>query len=469
MEIDININQYDNLYFIGAGGIGMAALERYFRMNGKRIAGHDRQISNLTEDLISEGIELVYEDDPAYIPDYCSNPDNTLVVITAAIKEENHCELRDYFRKHGFRIVKRAKLLGVVTAHSKALCFSGTHGKTTTTSMAAHIMEVSGVGSNAFVGGEMKNYDTNCLLSETSPYSVVEADEYDRSFHQLHPYVAVVTSTDHDHTDIYEHEEDYLEAFARFTELIHPEGTLIVHTGLKLKPRPQEGVKVYTYGRNDGDFHATNIRKQGFKITFDFKTPWETIKDINLGVPVDINIENAIAAMAACRVVGISNDVLRKAISSFEGTKRRFDFWIKPDDGDGRVMVDDYAHHPDELKASINSIRDLFPDRKLTVIFQPHLYTRTRDCASGFATSLSLADEVVLLPIYPAREAPILGVNSEMIFSKINCSKKMCISPKEYLIESVDFSNFDVLLTAGAGDINTLLSQICDKHKQAKR
>ena len=460
------MREFDSLYFVGAGGIGMAALERYYLAQGKRIAGYDRTPSDLTHALQQEGVHIDFDENPELIPDYCRDPERTLVVYTPAIPD-THQGLA-YFRKHGFEVLKRAALLGMVTRNSKGLCFAGTHGKTTTSSMAAHILHDSGIGCNAFLGGVLRNYDSNFLLSTTSPYSVIEADEFDRSFHHLRPYIAVVTSTDPDHLDIYGTPEAYLESFAHFTELVQPGGSLIVHTGLALKPRVGNDVTTYTYGREEGDFHAANIRKRDGEITFDLVTPWETIADVSLGVPVDINIENAIAAMAACRLIEVPAEAMRKAIASFMGPKRRFEFWLKEPGDKGKVMIDDYAHHPDELRASIASVRDLYPGRRLTVIFQPHLYTRTRDFASGFAQALSLADEVILLPIYPAREQPIPGVTSEMILNQVSSTKK-CIYSKENLIRSIELSNFDVLLTAGAGDIANLLPQICVEFKKQKQ
>ncbi len=457
------MKDFDSLYFVGAGGIGMAALERYFLAMGKRIAGYDRTPSELTEALQSEGVHIDFDENPDLIPDYCRDPERTLVVYTPAVPD-SHQGLT-YFRNHGFDVLKRAALLGVVTHHSRGLCFAGTHGKTTTSSMAAHILHSSGIGCNAFLGGVLRNYNSNFLLSTTSPFSVIEADEFDRSFHHLRPHVAVVTSTDPDHLDIYGTAENYLESFAHFTELIQPGGALIVHTGLALKPRVGENVKTYTYSRDEGDFHAVNIRKGDGEITFDLVTPWETLADISLGVPVDINIENAIAAMAACRLVDTPLEAMRDAIATFQGPKRRFEFWLKEPGSHGKVMIDDYAHHPGELQASIKSVRDLYPDRRLTVIFQPHLYTRTRDFAPGFAQALSLADEVILLPIYPAREEPIPGVTSEMILENITSAKKSIYS-KENLIKSIHLSNFDVLLTAGAGDIANLLPEICNEFKK---
>lgn len=456
------MKDFDSIYFVGAGGIGMAALERYFLSKGKKVAGYDRTPTDLTRALEAEGVEIAFDENPDLIPSYCRDKERTLVVYTPAVPD-SHAGLR-WFRSEGFEVVKRAKVLGVVTKHSKGLCFAGTHGKTTTSSMAAHILEVSGIGCNAFLGGVLRNYGSNFLLSDSSPYSVIEADEFDRSFHQLSPYIAVITSTDADHLDIYGNYENYLESFAHFTELVRPGGALIVHTGLALKPRPQEGVATYSYSLNEGDFHAANVRKGNGEIVFDFVTPTETITDINLGVPVDINIENAVAAMAACWLVKVPSDAMKKAIGTFMGPKRRFEFWLKED---GKVVIDDYAHHPDELKASIRSVKDLYPGKKLTVIFQPHLFTRTRDFAPQFAEALSLADELILLPIYPAREQPIEGVTSEIILKDVTCPNKKIYS-KENLLNSIQNLNFEVLLTAGAGDIINLLPQICEEVKKQK-
>ena len=456
------MKEYKSIYFVGAGGIGMAALERYCLSKGKNVAGYDRTPTALTEALEKEGVNISFSDDVATIPDFCRDKQDTLVVYTPAIPDTN--VILSYFRDNGFEVVKRARLLGLVTRDSRGLCFSGTHGKTTTSSMAAHILEVSGIGCNAFLGGVLRNYGSNFLLSDSSPYSVIEADEFDRSFHQLSPYIAVITSTDADHLDIYGNYENYLESFAHFTELVRPGGALIVHTGLALKPRPQEGVATYSYSLNEGDFHAANVRKGNGEIVFDFVTPTETITDVNLGVPVDINIENAVAAMAACWLVKVPREAMKKAIGTFMGPKRRFEFWLKED---GKVVIDDYAHHPDELKASIRSVKDLYPGKKLTVIFQPHLFTRTRDFAPQFAEALSLADELILLPIYPAREQPIEGVTSEIILKDVTCPNKKIYS-KENLLNSIQNLNFEVLLTAGAGDIINLLPQICEEVKKQK-
>ena len=449
------MKSYKSLYFIGAGGIGMSALVRYFLAKGYKVAGYDRTPSALTAELQSEGLEIAYDESVASIPGYCLDPATTLVVYTAAIPA-THAGLV-YFKEHGFRVVKRAELLGLITQSSKGLCFSGTHGKTTTSSMAAHIFHESSIGCNAFLGGILRNYNSNLILSDKSPFTVIEADEYDRSFHWLHPYMAVVTATDPDHLDIYGTEEAYLESFAHFTSLIQPGGCLVMRKGIKLRPRVREGVKVYTYSaREGGDFHAENIRVGNGTIVFDFVAPDGAVADVELGVPVEINIENAVAAMAVAWLNGISGDDMRRAMASFQGAKRRFEFWVKRPD---RVMIDDYAHHPDELKASISSVRALYPGRELTVIFQPHLYSRTRDFAPQFAEALSLADRVFLLEIYPARELPIPGVTSEIIFDKITCrNKELCL--REKLLERIKECNFDILLTMGAGDIDRLLPEI---------
>lgn len=460
-------NKKTNIYFVGAGGIGMAALERYFLSKGYKVAGYDRTPSALTKALEDEGVAIVYDDDVALIPEDFKNPDTTLVVYTPAIPAD-HKGL-NFFQQGGFEILKRAAVLGMITRDSKGLCFAGTHGKTTTSSMAAHILNSCEVGCNAFLGGILRNYNSNLLLSETSPYSVIEADEYDRSFHQLVPYIAVITSTDPDHLDIYGTEEAYLESFAHFTELIREDGALVVHEGLKLKPRVAPGVKVYTYSRDEGDFHAQNIRRGNGTITFDFVAfDGTVIKDIELGVPVEINIENAIASLAGCYLTGdMQLDKAAEAMGSFMGPKRRFEFWLKEPGENGRAVIDDYAHHPDELTASINSVKSLYPDRKITVAFQPHLFSRTRDFAPEFAAALSLAHQVILLDIYPARELPIEGVTSQIVFDEITCSEKVLIEKGE-LVETLKNTNFEVLLTVGAGDICNYLPQICENVVKGK-
>lgn len=458
----------DNIYFIGAGGIGMAALERYFKSQGDNVAGYDRTPTELTDSLMAEGIDITFDESADAVPALYRDPANTLVVYTPAVPDTMP-QLR-WFRDNGFKVVKRAVVLGEVTRRSKGICFAGTHGKTTTSSMAAHILHTSKAGCNAFLGGVLRNYNSNFLLDASSPYSVIEADEYDRSFHHLSPYIAVVTATDPDHLDIYGTEEAYLESFTRFTQLIHPEGKLIVHTGLKFRPDAPAGVTTYTYSRDEGDFHAANIRRGNGTIVYDLIVPRDIlpegkVEDIELGVPVEINIENSIAAAAATLLTGdVTPGDLRTAIASFMGPKRRFEFHLREKGEHGRVVIDDYAHHPDELKASISSVKALYPERRLTVAFQPHLYTRTRDFAGEFAEALSLADEVVLLDIYPAREEPIPGVTSKIIFDKISCKEKHLIS-KQLLTKTIKNINFDILLTVGAGDINTFIPEIIESIK----
>lgn len=414
----------ERVYFVGIGGIGMAALARYYMSKGLPVAGYDRTESALTDELVREGATVSYADSMDAVPEEYRDKAGTLVVYTPAVPAENIP--LSFFRNGGFELNKRARVLGLITRDSKSLCFSGTHGKTTTSSMAAHIMHSGATGCNAFLGGILKGYNSNLILSPTSPYSVVEADEYDRSFHQLTPYIAIVNATDPDHLDIYSTEEAYLESFAHFTELIRPDGFLLIHTGLKLKPRAPQGVRTYTFGRTDGDFHATNVRTGNGTIVFDFVYPGGVITDIELGVPVDINVDNAIASLAAVWLTGtLTDELARSAMKSYPGVERRFEFHLKED---GRAIIDDYAHHPDELRKSIESVRALYPDKTLTVVFQPHLYSRTRDFADQFADALSAADEVMLTDLYPAREKPIPGISSKTIFDKVKCEKKSLIS-----------------------------------------
>ena len=416
------------------------------------MAGYDRTRSHLTDELEQEGATVSFDDSMDAVPQQFRHSDGTLVVLTPAVPEANIP--LSFFRNGGFEVRKRAYVLGQVTRNSKGLCFSGTHGKTTTSSMAAHILHCGSVGCNAFLGGILKGYDSNLMLSATSPYSVIEADEYDRSFHQLTPYIAVVNATDPDHLDIYGTEEAYLESFAHFTELIRPDGFLLMRTGLKLSPRPPKSVRVYTFGRSDGDFHASNVRTGNGTILFDFVHPGGTITDIELGVPVDINVLNAVSALGAVWLTGtLTPELARQAIKSYPGVERRFEFHLKENGPGGRVVIDDYAHHPDEVANSIRSVRALYPDRKLTVAFQPHLYTRTRDFAPEFASALSMADEVMLIDIYPAREEPIPGVTSKIIFDRVKTPEKVLIS-KEDFVDTAKNRKFEVLLTLGAGDLS---------------
>ena len=445
---------YKFIYFIGIGGIGMSNLARYFMLQGKSVAGYDRMETPLTKALVAEGAQVHYEDYVRLVPAEFLDKEETLVVYTPAVPA-SHSELQ-YFRQNGFTVMKRAQLLGEVTKTSDAVCVAGTHGKTTVSSMTAHLLRQSGVDCNAFLGGILKNYGTNLLLSDKSRITVAEADEYDRSFHWLQPWIAVITSADPDHLDIYGTPEAYRESFEHFTSLIRKNGYLILKEGVSLTPRTDATVKTFTYSESEGDFHAENIRIGNGEIIFDFVSSDSRITDIQLGVPVKVNIENAVAAITAAVLSGVKPDEIRAAMKTFGGAKRRFDFLLKTP---GIVFIDDYAHHPQELTASIRSIRQLYPDRKVTGIFQPHLYTRTRDFADDFARSLSLLDDVILLDIYPAREEPIPGITSEVIFEKITSKEKMLLKKTE-LLDFLKGKQLDVLVTLGAGDIEHLLPAI---------
>ena len=453
----MDVNTLKSVYFIGAGGIGMSALVRYFLSKGKKVGGYDRTPSELTLKLIEEGADIHYEEAPEKIPGEFKNPESTLVVYTAAMPEDHI--LLQYFRKHGFTIYKRAQVLGMLTRSSKGLCAAGTHGKTTTSTMTAHLLHQSQVGCDAFLGGISKNYGTNLLLSDDSAYVVIEADEFDRSFHWLSPYATIITSTDADHLDIYGTEEAYLESFNHYTSLIQPGGSLVIREGIRLQPRLQEGVRLYTYSSESGDFHAENIRIGGGEIVFDYVSPLGNISDVQLGVPVAINIENGIAAMALAQLSGVSNEEIKTGMASFRGVDRRFDFKIKTDKV---VYLSDYAHHPEEIKQSILSMRALYGDKKLTGIFQPHLYTRTRDFYLEFAESLSLLDEVILTDIYPARELPIEGVSSQLIYDNLRPDIDKILCTKEEVIDILKKKEIEVLMTLGAGDIENYAPQICE-------
>ena len=426
------------------------------------MCGYARTPSELTERLIEEGAQIHYEESVELIAPEFLDAESTLIVFTPAIPD-NHAELQ-YFRSHGFTIQKRAQVLGMLTRSGKGLCAAGTHGKTTTSSMAAHLLHQSHVGCDAFLGGISKNYGTNLLLSDTSEYVVIEADEFDRSFHWLTPYATVITATDADHLDIYGTEEAYLESFNHYTSLIQPGGALIMRKDIKLQPRLQNGVTCYTYSREEGDFHAENVRIGGGEIYFDFVSPFGNIQDIQLGVPVAINIENGIAAMALAQLSGVTNEEIKAGMASFRGVDRRFDFKIK---NDKVVYLSDYAHHPEEIKQSILSMRALYADKKLTGVFQPHLYTRTRDFYQEFADSLSLLDEVILTDIYPARELPIEGVSSQLIYDHLRPNIEKTLCKKEEVMDVLKNKHIEVLMTLGAGDIENYAAQICEiLHKQ---
>ena len=443
------------VYFVGIGGIGMSAIARYFLSRGIIVGGYDRTPSDLTEQLRKEGALIHYEDSVELIPDSFRDREGTLVIYTPAIPAE-HSELT-FFRQQGFEIQKRAQVLGTLTRTLKGLCVAGTHGKTTTSSMAAHLLHQSHVDCNAFLGGITKNYGTNYILSQKSPFVVIEADEFDRSFHWLTPYASVITATDADHLDIYGTEEAYLESFRKYSSLILPGGFLVLHTGLKMQANVQEGVTVYTYSREEGDFHAENVCIGNGRITFDFVSPLGNISDIELGVPVSVNIENGIAAMALAQIAGATANEIRQGMASFSGVDRRFDFHIRTD---RMAFLSDYAHHPAEIRRSLESLRELYGGRRIKAIFQPHLYTRTRDFYRDFADALSLVDDVCIVDIYPAREQPIPGVTSKLIYDNLRPGIRRQMCSKDEIPDVVRQGGFDVLVTLGAGDIENYVSQI---------
>ena len=452
------------VYFVGAGGIGMSAVARYFRQKGLVVAGYDKTPSDLTRQLEQEEIKLHYEENVDLIPSACKDPATTLVVYTPAIPE-THKELA-FFRTNGFEIEKRAQVLGRLTQTHKGLCFAGTHGKTSTSTMCAHIMHQSHLDCNAFLGGISKNYGTNYILSDKSDYVVIEADEFDRSFHWLRPYMSVITSTDPDHLDIYGTKEAYLESFRHYTELIQTDGVLVIHKDLEMKQNVQAGVKVYEYSREAGDFHAENIRIENGTIVFDMVSPIENVTNIELGQPVPINIENGIAAMALAQLSGCTAEELRRGMKTYEGVDRRFDFKIK---NDQHVLLSDYAHHPKEILQSAKSLKEIYPNRKITAIFQPHLYSRTHDFYMDFAEALSHFDEVVLTEIYPAREEPIPGVTSELIYNHLDNKIEKQMIKKDDVLEFANDRDFDVLVVLGAGNLDNYMGQLSEIIKEKEQ
>lgn len=450
----MNTKDIKAVYFVGAGGIGMSAIARYFIKKGHVVAGYDKTPSELTKRLEKEGMLIHYEENVDEIPHACKRKESCLVIYTPAIPEE-HKELR-YFRENGFEIQKRAQVLGTLTQAHKGLCVAGTHGKTTTSTMCAHIMHQSNLDCNAFLGGISKNYGTNYILSDSN-FVVIEADEFDRSFHWLRPWMSVITSTDPDHLDIYGTKEAYLESFRHYTELIQPGGALIIHRDLEMKENLQDGVRRYDYSLNEGDFHAENIRIKNGEITFDFISPIENIKNVKLGQPIPINIENGIAAMAMAQLNGCNAEELKYGMKTYGGVDRRFDFKIKTDK---LVFLSDYAHHPKEIYQSAKSIRELYKDKHITAIFQPHLYTRTRDFYKDFADALSQLDEVILTEIYPAREEPIEGVTSKLIYDNLKEGVKKEMIQKDQVLDYVKNHDFEVLIVLGAGDLDAQVPSI---------
>lgn len=466
----VKIMKGDNLtsvYFVGIGGVGMSAIARYFISRGYNVAGYDKASSIITQELEHEGIRVIFEDSVEAIPEPFLDKDHTLIVKTPAVPA-THPQLL-YFEQQGYIIKKRSQVLGDITRSMQALCVAGTHGKTTTSTILAHLLYQSDINTNAFLGGISNNYGTNLLLSKESNYVVAEADEFDRSFLQLSPYMAVITSVDPDHLDIYGDAAGFKEGFEQFSALVRKGGALLVKHGIDFEPKVQTGVKVYTYyGVNENvsgcgstpNFYAENVVVKQGNIYFDFVTPQSRIANLKLGVPIWVNIENSVAAMAIAWLNGVTESELRLGLASYKGVLRRFNIHVN---NSHFAYIDDYAHHPTEIKSSLESIRRLYANAHLTIIFQPHLYSRTKDFADGFVNALNNADEVILLPIYPAREEPIEGVSSDMLAEKISVPCR--VLSKEQLLEdmcarvSTD-GEFEVIATLGAGDIDRLVPQI---------
>lgn len=451
-------SQWKYVYFAGIGGIGMSALARWFNVNGFNVAGYDRTPTMLTESLENEGISICFDDAVEHIPvEFLSDPTNTLVVYTPAIPV--HHQQMAYFRTQGFETQKRSQVLGWITRNLRTVGVAGTHGKTTTSSMVAHLLRSAGVNCTAFLGGITQNYGTNFLLNEPTNQPdeivcVVEADEFDRSFLTLFPDLAIVTSTDADHLDIYGQHDALLDSFRAFVGQIKPEGTLFVKKGLDLAESTE--AKAEEYSLNEGSYRSENLRIENARFIFDLVHPNGVIKNIPMIVPGFHNIENAIAASAAVLRLGVTPDQIHKGLSTYRGVKRRFEYIVERE---GIVFIDDYAHHPTEIEAFMSSVRALYPGRHITAIFQPHLFTRTRDFADGFAESLSLADRLLLLDIYPAREQPIEGVTSSMLLEKVKIQDKDLVT-KEDLMNNLASLHCEVLVTIGAGDIDKLIGDI---------
>ncbi len=456
-----DIHRIKNVYMIGIGGIGMSALARYFLSRGNRVAGYDRVSTRLTDDLAREGSEIHFTADLSYIKENFPDPQELIVIYTPAVPE-SHLELQ-FFRKGGYHIVKRAEMLGVLSRDADCIAVAGTHGKTTVSTLIAHLLGVAGIPCNAFLGGISKNYLTNAILSSEGKWMVVEADEYDRSFLSLFPRMAVVTSCDPDHLDIYGTKEKMEEAYGMFIGQIRPRGKLVLHEGIRLSCLNSPVPERITYGLDKPAMcRAENIRREEGRYRFDAVIGDRVIRSLEMGIPGMINVENALAAIGIGMCLDVADDVIRETMATFQGVKRRFDVQILRDD---MIYIDDYAHHPKELEACIRSVRANYPGRKITGVFQPHLYSRTRDFADGFAASLSALDELILLPIYPAREEPIPGVTAAMILEKVGQQNKMLIG-KEQLLEVLGEKTPQVLLTLGAGDIDQFVEPIVNLYSK---
>ena len=447
---NLDINHFDRAYFLGIGGIGMSALARYFNSKGWKVAGYDKTSTSLTDKLITEGIDVHFEDYGPSIPAHYRDLSKTLVVYTPAIPI-NMGELL-HIQHNEYTLLKRAEVLGMITRNSKALGVAGTHGKTTTSTILAHLLNESHLKCNAFLGGISTNFQSNFISDSKSEYTVVEADEFDRSFLQLNPFASIITSTDADHLDIYGNDDDFLEGFLQYTELINPNGFLIRHQDVKLN-HPH----CITYGLKEGaDYRGLDLRYEKSKFFFNVKTPSSNWENIEIGIPGIHNAENAIACIALCLELGLSEEEIRNGLKTFKGVKRRFEYQIQ---SDTITYIDDYAHHPTEINALVSSVRLLYPDQKITGVFQPHLFTRTRDFFDAFASELSKLDEVILLPIYPAREEPISGINSEALLSKIELSDKEVLAPNDAVAKLAQYES-GVILTIGAGDIDKIVPQL---------
>ncbi|MCF2506493.1 UDP-N-acetylmuramate--L-alanine ligase [Dyadobacter sp. CY107] len=446
------------IYFVGIGGIGMSALARWFKANGFNVAGYDKTLTTLVQKLMDENIAVTLEDETGTIPaEFTANPDETLVIYTPAVPVQHKQMI--YFRDNNFLILKRSQVLGLLTKNLRTIGVAGTHGKTTTSSMVAHILRHAKVNSTAFLGGITQNYGTNLLLNEPTDnleavFCVVEADEFDRSFLTLFPEIAIVTSTDADHLDIYGKHEAVLESFRDYVSQIDDDGVLFMREGLELASSTK--AEVFTYSLNSGAYHSTNIHIKNARFVFDLIHPDGKIEGIAMKIPGYHNIENSIAASAVALYLGVESDKIKEALENYGGVKRRFEYQLEED---GHIYIDDYAHHPTEIEAFLSSVKGLYPGRHVTAIFQPHLFTRTRDFAEGFAESLSLADRLLLLEIYPARELPIEGVNSEMLMERITAKEKQLITKDKVLSVLADL-NTDIVVTIGAGDIDTLVEPI---------
>ncbi|MFC5269606.1 UDP-N-acetylmuramate--L-alanine ligase [Adhaeribacter terreus] len=466
MEPTMNNQQpatnYKYIYFLGIGGIGMSAIARWFKANGKPVWGYDKTDTVLTQNLAKEGINIHFEDNIDLIPkEVLENKTETLVVLTPAVPQD-HAEL-NFFREQGYTIKKRSEVLGIITANAYTIAVAGTHGKTSTSSMVAHLLHDAGIDCSAFLGGIAVNLNSNLAIGNAEKDGkqivVVEADEYDRSFLTLHPDIAIVTNSDADHLDIYGDKDHLIHSFQDFIGQIKPGGTLILNknTDPRLTEKMQKGVNLITYSLENGDLHASEIQVSGRTFGFDLKSVDKDIPDLALKVPGFHNVENMLAAIQACLILNVPENAIQNGVKTYKGVKRRFEYIFE---NDSKVYIDDYAHHPTEIEAFIRSVKALYPGKKLKLIFQPHLFTRTRDFADGFAESLSQADEVVLLEIYPAREKPIPGITSKILLEKITSSQKTLLTKEEVLLNLQSDKSWDVLATVGAGDIDTLVQPI---------